>query len=140
MEGGGAVWMDGGGARSRQKPAELQRLTPPHHHHQAHRNVCVYVRESSGGSIVVCGASCSANTAELPYSNTRRLGLEKEPVMWEVWIPNNKASCDRVCVCCVKANKTSAEQLLRHFSLSKKKKGALMPLKQDDHNRTNRNY
>lgn len=30
---------------------------------QAHRNVCLW--ESSGGSIVVCRASCSANTAEL---------------------------------------------------------------------------
>lgn len=80
------------------------------------------MRESSGGSIVVCGASCSANTAELLYSNTRRLGLEKEPVMWEVWIPNNKASCDRVCVCCVKANKNLRGAVVKTFFTLQKKK------------------
>lgn len=65
---------------------------------------CVRVCESPVGCIVVCGASCSANTAELLYSKAWTWegacnvgGLDTKQL--------NKASCDIVTVCCVKEKK-----------------------------------
>lgn len=50
--------------------------------HQAHRNACAC--ESPGGCVVVCGASCSANTVALTWEGAYNVGgLDtKHGIMW----------------------------------------------------------
>lgn len=100
--------------------------------------MCVW--EGPGGSIVVCGASCSANTAELPYSKTLRLGLGKEPVMWEVWIPKSQTRHHVIWLLFVvwrrRKKKTSVEQSFSHkLTSSLSWKNTLMLVKQGDHSK-----